>query len=1074
SGNDSGIGISNCAGAVIAGNYIGVAADGSSDLGNNNQGIEFIYTGGTNTVIGGDVSAEANVIAYNGNGAGEYGVKIAREASDGNQVLRNSLYLNENEGIYLAGDGANNDIAAPAITAQAADEEDLNISGNAGALETVQVFEADEDDEEGETYLAETQADGFGSWTITVPTNKLAGTRYVATTTDDTDGTSEFSPSYLVVNEAPEASPQTVSVTEDTQQTITLSGIDANADELDYSVTALPAQGSLYQTDDGVTPGLEIDTEPTVITDEHHRVIFVPEANESGAAYGNFSFQVDDGTVASAVALVTVNVSAVDDTVSTSASSASTQEDTAVTVLFSVTDPDEELLTYTIVSQPTRGSLSHLNAAAGSVRYTPSANQHGTDSFSFSVTDGVHTSNVSTVTLSLTAVNDAPLAQNSTASVDSGATVTIDLEASDVDGDSLTYQITTQPTHGTVSAFSSTNGTLTYTPESGYAGSDTIKFKVKDGSVWSSVATVSLTVSDAVNQPPVVSAGADRQVPAGARVPLKATASDDDGDTLTYLWTQTSGSQVALSSADSRNASFVAEDSLSGTTLSFQVAVTDGTDAATDHISIEVVSNEISSADALLLHEHVVGVDGGDEVISEKLEEMDAVEVSQLKLWNDCVIVATTDNPVTLLNIDARHLALGDPYADDETGTVIILDRDRLDCSTPIDFADEDLSGRTGVKVISGNQAGDRFGTTMKLGDIDGDDVFEIYVVAPGNGNGYVYGLNGVTLSIERLFIGAADKPLTSTLMEFGNFDGISGSECLFGLSVALGSDDNQTAVEDLTSLSVSAVSGFAGFSGTDAFPAVVNMAATESDYDLSSSIGISHLTKVDLDADAREDVLFGSGEACEIFILYGSDSFGAGDASVDTQVKVQCSEDTTFSTLVTSQDVTGDGFVDVIAGFPEAGDGAGRLLVLFGPLDPEQETYDMDHALVIEGVAGENLGTEVVVGDYDLDGIADLFATVLVGGEKKTKVLMLSSLLEGNSYATGGDSVSGGSGGGCSLQISNAAKTHEDWFMALNLFLVMLLSCVHRWRLESLQRNGIRRACHTIRIMPNYGIIFK
>jgi VCBS repeat-containing protein len=168
-----------------------------------------------------------------------------------------------------------------------------------------------------------------------------------------------------------------------------------------------------------------------------------------------------------------------------------TAEDTAMAITLTGTDPDGNPLTFSIVTPPAHGTLS---GTAPNVTYTPAANYNGTDSFTFKVNDGTTDSTVATVSLNITAVNDAPVATNSALTVGAGQSVGGTLVASDVDGNSLTYRITMQPAKGTLTSFNASTGAFVYTAKTNGKGTDTFKFTASDGSLTSNTATVSVTV----------------------------------------------------------------------------------------------------------------------------------------------------------------------------------------------------------------------------------------------------------------------------------------------------------------------------------------------------------------------------------------------------------------------------------------------------------------------------------------------------------------------------------------------------------------------------------------------------
>ena len=137
----------------------------------------------------------------------------------------------------------------------------------------------------------------------------------------------------------------------------------------------------------------------------------------------------------------------------------------------------------------------------GSFSYSPNANYNGADSFTYKVNDGSVDSNVATVSITITPVNDAPVAADGSVETGRGlVSVGGHVNASDVDGDPLTYDLVSGPAHGSV-VFNS-DGSFSYTPDSNYNGADSFTYKANDGTADSNVATVSITVTP-VNDAPV-------------------------------------------------------------------------------------------------------------------------------------------------------------------------------------------------------------------------------------------------------------------------------------------------------------------------------------------------------------------------------------------------------------------------------------------------------------------------------------------------------------------------------------------------------------------------------------------
>jgi len=183
--------------------------------------------------------------------------------------------------------------------------------------------------------------------------------------------------------------------------------------------------------------------------------------------------------------------------------SATTPEDMPViiAVLANDTDTESNALTAVLVSGPSHGMLT-LNAN-GSFTYTPAANYNGPDSFSYKANDLTADSNVANVAITVTPVNDAPVANADGATTPEDAPVVLAVLANDtdVDGDALMVSEVTQGGHGAVVI--NGDGTLTYIPAADFFGPDSFTYTVSDGHGGTATATVGLTVTP-VNDAPTV------------------------------------------------------------------------------------------------------------------------------------------------------------------------------------------------------------------------------------------------------------------------------------------------------------------------------------------------------------------------------------------------------------------------------------------------------------------------------------------------------------------------------------------------------------------------------------------
>ena len=180
---------------------------------------------------------------------------------------------------------------------------------------------------------------------------------------------------------------------------------------------------------------------------------------------------------------------------------ASGEEDQVQPILWSplVDDPNNDVLECSITSQPTNGSaLVDSGCAGGS--YTPAADFNGLDPFTYAVSDG-SASDQGTVTVSVTAINDAPETSDDSYNTTIGTTLNVSIPGvlendNDVEGDVLTTSIVTGPSNALNFEFNA-DGSFSYTSD--MPGGDSFTYTASDGALSSNLATVTITVSAAAD-----------------------------------------------------------------------------------------------------------------------------------------------------------------------------------------------------------------------------------------------------------------------------------------------------------------------------------------------------------------------------------------------------------------------------------------------------------------------------------------------------------------------------------------------------------------------------------------------
>ena len=320
------------------------------------------------------------------------------------------------------------------------------------------------------------------------------------------------------VNDAPTASAKTVSTDEDTAYTFKgadfgFTSVKSGATLNHMKITALPGadKGTLSVGGTAIT-GVTTPRQVTKTGLDAGNLTYTPPANANGAAFATFAFKVNDGVADSDMAYtITINVNAVNDPITGSDKTVSTDEDTAyifkeADFAFSDVDAGAELNHVKITALPgtNQGTLSVgdtpiasvsppfqvTKTELGSLRYTPPTNAFGAAfaTFNFKVSDGTDDSvDEYTITIDVNAVNDPPVAETDTAETSKNIPIVIGVLDNDSDVDpGTTLRVVevglpgTGPSDGTA-AINPNGTTVTYTPNVNFIGDDEFRYAVTDG-----------------------------------------------------------------------------------------------------------------------------------------------------------------------------------------------------------------------------------------------------------------------------------------------------------------------------------------------------------------------------------------------------------------------------------------------------------------------------------------------------------------------------------------------------------------------------------------------------------------
>jgi hypothetical protein len=359
-------------------------------------------------------------------------------------------------------------------------------------------------------------ATGMISGTIDRSASQAAGGVYsvVVTARDPGGAAATQSFSWAVTNPGPTADGDSATTAEDTPVTVNMLGNDVDPDGDPLTVTAASAGNG------------------TVVINPDGTLTYTPGANFNGT--DTISYTISDGQGGTSTSSVTVTVTAANDPPVAVNDTASTNEDTPVQIGILGNDSDLDGDPLTVTAATAVNGIVVINGD-GTISYTPNANFNGTDTITYTISDGNGGTATAMVTVSVAPVNDPPVAASDSAATTEDTPVIIDVLAndSDVDGDPLTV-IAASAANGTV--VRNANGTITYTPNANFNGTDMIAYTISDGRGGFSTATVMVTV-DAINDGPIATPPLNGQVSVDGAAASIVTANnfvDPDGDVLTY------------------------------------------------------------------------------------------------------------------------------------------------------------------------------------------------------------------------------------------------------------------------------------------------------------------------------------------------------------------------------------------------------------------------------------------------------------------------------------------------------------------------------------------------------------
>lgn len=552
-----------------------------------------------------DSSIDINVLANDTDGNGDTLTVTAVTAPQNGQAtinsdntvhyVPNSGYNGADSFAYTISDGNGGEasasvtltVNAPANIAPVANDDVETTAQNVAI--SINVVQNDTDaNSDSLTVISTTQG---SSGTVSINTDKISVT-YTPNTgfsgTDNfdytiTDGNGgEATATVTVTVTAPNLPPVAVDDTATTDQNVTIP-IDVTSNDTDPNGDSL----TIISTTQGSNGSVSIDTKSNLVN-------YTPNTDFLGN--DSFGYTVSDGNGGEASATVSVTVQQrVNTAPVANADSATTPKNVAklINVTTNDFDADKDLLTVISTTQGTNGTVVINSKDSASVTYAPNTDFIGTDTFSYTISDG--NGGEATATVTVTVFNSIPVANDDSARTLQNTAVPIDVIANDTDtdGDTLTVIGTTQGSNGSVS-IDPGNTSVTYTPNTDYVGVDSFQYTISDGNTGEATATVNITVT--FGYPPVAASDfATTDVNKEVIIDALANDTDADNDPLSISSVGTAGNGSVIINADNTltytpNADFVGTDQ-------FTYTISDGNNTADGLVYVTVTSSVTANND---------------------------------------------------------------------------------------------------------------------------------------------------------------------------------------------------------------------------------------------------------------------------------------------------------------------------------------------------------------------------------------------------------------------------------------------------------------------------------------------
>ena len=512
--------------------------------------------------------------------------------------------------------------------------------------------------------------------------NYFGPASFTYTVSDGVGGTADGTVQLSVtpVNDAPQALGESADATEDTALLIDPADLLKNDTDIDDDQTTLTitAVGSCQHGSVSLVT-LEAGAQ---------KILFTPEANYHGNA--SFEYTVSDPQGLSSTAIATLAIAGVNDAPVTANETAQTDEDvglvfTQAQLLDNDSDPDiasdGDSLHISRVGEASHGDVS-MNEAH-EVTFAPEANYHGPAQFTYWVADSHGVETAATVSLTIAAVNDVPVAtgehinsvEDTNLYISPASLLTNDTDPDiATDKQVLSLQTVSDATHGMVELVTVGGAQqVKFTPEANYHGAAQFSYTVTDnnpGTPGTASATVSVTIN-AVNDLPLVTGEVVSGTEDVGLVFDKATllVNDSDVDTLTdgqvlTISAVSNAQHGAVSVQSNGQIAFVPDSNFYGA-ASFDYTVSDGDGAGAGGTSVATVTMNLAAVnDAPVAANVSISTDSAGQSLLEDLSSLQISASTLLQLSTD------VDSASSALHMARVESGIGGSASLDASGNV--------------------------------------------------------------------------------------------------------------------------------------------------------------------------------------------------------------------------------------------------------------------------------------------------------------------------------------------------------------------------------------------------------------------